>query len=99
MKLSMGEYFKASRKDIFKSRIQQREQAMSSLVSTQQQTADDSIRLFDDTNLYQNLNISSLIDVKINMAKKADPNLRNSLVKPRSLSLRNESGLRMKSQL
>ena len=72
---------------------------MSSLVSTQQQTADDSIRLFDDTNLYQNLNISSLIDVKINLAKKADSNLRNSLVKPRSLSLRNESGLRIKSQL
>ena len=78
MKLSMGEYFKASRKEIFQSRIQKREQAMSSLVSTQQQTADDSIRLFDDTNLYQNLNISSLIDVKINLAKKADSNLRNS---------------------
>ena len=92
----MSEYFKFSRDNILKSkiesRIKQRQNLISSQVSTQNQTGNDSQKGMDETMAYQNA--STMIDVKVNLAEKAEK-LRaaniSSFSKPRSQSVRHDT--------
>lgn len=75
--MKMSEYFSVNRGELFQKRLQkremQRDQMNQSQVSTYNQTAADSYKFLDETQVYQNLNNSTLIDVKVNLAKRPRP--------------------------